>query len=171
MCRPKPGVCSRSISPSCWKSGPGTVATELGAQRRDWFRVANGRLGPAPTEPSPASSLVLRYAGLWRDPGRSASHQIDQFLHFTGAEDARCIVTSRVGNLCHPDDPGAGRFWRACRRRGSQRLHPGGLVYASPAPSPRCEHGPGCVPDATDRAHQPPRPRLRLSPQRPPACR
>ena len=34
-----------------------------------------------------------------------ASHQIDQFLHFTGAEDAR-IVMSRVGNLAHPDDPG-----------------------------------------------------------------
>ena len=34
-----------------------------------------------------------------------ASHQIDQFLHFTGANDAR-IVVARVGNLAHPDDPG-----------------------------------------------------------------
>ncbi|GHU07533.1 oxidoreductase [Betaproteobacteria bacterium] len=33
-----------------------------------------------------------------------ASHQIDQFLHFTGADDAR-IVTSRYGNIGHPDDP------------------------------------------------------------------
>ncbi|GHU36199.1 oxidoreductase [Betaproteobacteria bacterium] len=33
-----------------------------------------------------------------------ASHQIDQFLHFTGADDAR-IVASRYGNIGHPDDP------------------------------------------------------------------
>lgn len=31
-----------------------------------------------------------------------ASHQIDQFLHFTGSQDAR-IVTSSVGNVGHPD--------------------------------------------------------------------
>ncbi len=34
-----------------------------------------------------------------------ASHQIDQFLHFAEAEDAR-IVVSRAGNLAHPQDPG-----------------------------------------------------------------
>lgn len=34
-----------------------------------------------------------------------ASHQIDQFLHFSGCDDAR-IVVSRVGNLAHPDYPG-----------------------------------------------------------------
>ena len=38
-----------------------------------------------------------------------ASHQIDQFLHFSGANDAR-IVASRVGNLGHPDDPGLQDF-------------------------------------------------------------
>jgi predicted dehydrogenase len=38
-----------------------------------------------------------------------ASHQIDQFLHFTGADDAR-IVTSRYGNIGHPDDPGLQDF-------------------------------------------------------------
>lgn len=34
-----------------------------------------------------------------------ASHQIDQFLHFTGNADAR-IVVARVGNLAHPQFPG-----------------------------------------------------------------
>lgn len=34
-----------------------------------------------------------------------ASHQIDQFLHFTHSDDAR-IVVSRVGNVAHPDEPG-----------------------------------------------------------------
>jgi predicted dehydrogenase len=34
-----------------------------------------------------------------------ASHQIDQFLFFTGSRDAR-IVTSAVGNVGHPDLPG-----------------------------------------------------------------
>lgn len=33
-----------------------------------------------------------------------ASHQIDQFLHFAQADDAR-IVTSRYGNIGHPEDP------------------------------------------------------------------
>ena len=34
-----------------------------------------------------------------------ASHQIDQFLHFTGSRDAR-VVASSVGNVGHPDLPG-----------------------------------------------------------------
>jgi predicted dehydrogenase len=34
-----------------------------------------------------------------------ASHQIDQFLFFTGSTDAR-IVAARAGNVGHPDDPG-----------------------------------------------------------------
>jgi predicted dehydrogenase len=38
-----------------------------------------------------------------------ASHQIDQFLHFTGAADAE-IVMARYGNLAHPDDPGLQDF-------------------------------------------------------------
>lgn len=38
-----------------------------------------------------------------------ASHQIDQFLHFTGADDA-VIVASRIGNLGHPEDPGLQDF-------------------------------------------------------------
>jgi predicted dehydrogenase len=34
-----------------------------------------------------------------------ASHQFDQFLHFTGATDAR-IVMARATNIAHPGDPG-----------------------------------------------------------------
>lgn len=46
------------------------------------------------------------YGGILAD---IASHQIDQFLHFTGADDAT-IVKSRVGNLGHPQDPGLEDF-------------------------------------------------------------
>jgi predicted dehydrogenase len=42
-----------------------------------------------------------QYGGILTD---IASHQIEQFLHFTGADDAR-IVLSRVGNLGHPEHP------------------------------------------------------------------
>ncbi|MEO8410368.1 MAG: Gfo/Idh/MocA family oxidoreductase [Propionivibrio sp.] len=38
-----------------------------------------------------------------------ASHQIDQFLHFTGSGDAT-IVKSRIANLAHPDLPGLQDF-------------------------------------------------------------
>lgn len=38
-----------------------------------------------------------------------ASHQIDQFLHFTASSDAR-IVSARVGNIGHPDLPGLQDF-------------------------------------------------------------
>ncbi|UXU85826.1 Gfo/Idh/MocA family protein [Burkholderia sp. S-53] len=38
-----------------------------------------------------------------------ASHQIDQFLHFTGSTDAE-IIAARYGNLAHPDAPGLHDF-------------------------------------------------------------
>ena len=38
-----------------------------------------------------------------------ASHQIEQFLHFTNSQDAQ-IVLSRIGNLHHPEDPGLQDF-------------------------------------------------------------
>lgn len=44
---------------------------------------------------------VAAYGGILAD---IASHQIDQFLHFTGSDDAR-IVTSAAGNVGHPDLP------------------------------------------------------------------
>jgi predicted dehydrogenase len=42
-----------------------------------------------------------RYGGILADIG---SHQIDQFLVFTGATDAE-VVHARVGNVAHPDRP------------------------------------------------------------------
>lgn len=46
------------------------------------------------------------YGGILTD---IASHQIDQFLHFTGAGDAD-ILLARYGNLGHPHDPGLQDF-------------------------------------------------------------
>ena len=42
-----------------------------------------------------------RYGGILADIG---SHQIDQFLMFTGATDAR-VAYARADNVAHPDDP------------------------------------------------------------------
>jgi predicted dehydrogenase len=47
-----------------------------------------------------------------------ASHQIDQFMHFTGSPDAR-IVNARYGNLAHPDDPGLQDFGEILLSHGS----------------------------------------------------
>ncbi len=47
-----------------------------------------------------------RYGGILCD---IASHQMDQFLHFTGARDAR-VVASRVANHAHPQFPGLEDF-------------------------------------------------------------
>lgn len=47
-----------------------------------------------------------RYGGILTD---LASHQIDQFLIFTGSEDAE-IVASSVGNFANPGDPGLQDF-------------------------------------------------------------
>ena len=47
-----------------------------------------------------------RYGGILCD---IASHQVDQFLHFTGSTDAE-IVASAVGNFANPGDPGLEDF-------------------------------------------------------------
>jgi predicted dehydrogenase len=47
-----------------------------------------------------------RYGGILCD---IASHQVDQFLHFTGSSDAE-IVASAVGNFANRDDPGLEDF-------------------------------------------------------------
>ena len=47
-----------------------------------------------------------RYGGILCD---IASHQVDQFLHFTGSTDAE-VVASAVGNFANPDDPGLEDF-------------------------------------------------------------
>ncbi len=55
-----------------------------------------------------------RYGGILADIG---THQIDQFLAFTGATDAR-IETARVANLANPDEPGLQDFGEALLRAG-----------------------------------------------------
>lgn len=63
-----------------------------------------------------------RYGGILVD---IASHQIDQFLHFTAADDAEVTFAS-VGNLANPGDPGMQDFGQiALRAKGGQ----GGLGY------------------------------------------
>jgi predicted dehydrogenase len=58
-----------------------------------------------------------RYGGILCD---IASHQIDQFLYFTGSSDAQ-VVSSAVGNLANPSDPGLEDFGELLLRsdRGS----------------------------------------------------
>ena len=47
-----------------------------------------------------------QYGGILCD---IASHQIDQFLHFTGSSEAR-IASAAVGNFANPDEPGLQDF-------------------------------------------------------------
>lgn len=47
-----------------------------------------------------------RYGGILTD---IASHQIDQFLFFTGSTDAE-VISASVGNFANPDDPGLQDF-------------------------------------------------------------
>jgi predicted dehydrogenase len=55
------------------------------------------------------------YGGILNDIG---SHQIDQFLFFTGSTDAEIIV-ARAGNLAHPEDPGFEDFGEIVLAAGS----------------------------------------------------
>ena len=63
-----------------------------------------------------------------------ASHQIDQFLWFTGAETAE-VVSSTVANYTHPDSPRMQDFGEATLRSDERpRLRPRRLVHpAGPA--------------------------------------
>ena len=58
-----------------------------------------------------------RYGGILCD---IASHQVDQFLFFTGSTDAE-VVAAAVGNFANPDDPGLEDFgeMHAPRRRSA----------------------------------------------------
>lgn len=47
-----------------------------------------------------------KYGGILTDIG---SHQLEQMLFYTGAKDAKCL-SSRVGNLNHPEHPGLEDF-------------------------------------------------------------
>jgi predicted dehydrogenase len=68
-------------------------------------------LGAGPHRADPSSRPAwffdkARYGGILCDIG---SHQVEQFLHFTGADDAR-ITCSRVGNYANPQYPGLEDF-------------------------------------------------------------
>lgn len=55
-----------------------------------------------------------QYGGILAD---IASHQIDQFLHFTGSTDAE-ITLARAGNYANPDDPGLQDFGQIVLQHG-----------------------------------------------------
>ena len=69
-------------------SGFGPHRIGAPATRPDWFWVKE------------------KYGGILCDIG---SHQIEQYLHFAGEEDAT-VTLSRVGNYNHPDHPGLDDF-------------------------------------------------------------
>ena len=50
-----------------------------------------------------------RYGGILCDIG---SHQVEQFLFYTGAKDAK-VVSSQIANYAHPDQPGLDDFGEA----------------------------------------------------------
>jgi predicted dehydrogenase len=81
-----------------------TVATDLIREGRIGKVVQTVGLGPhrlnAPTRPDWFFDNRL-YGGILADIG---THQIDQFMHFTGSTDAR-IAHSAVGNFANPDRP------------------------------------------------------------------
>ncbi len=80
-------------------------------------------LGPhrinAPTRPA-WFFVRERYGGILAD---IASHQIDQFLYFTGSTEAE-VVASQVGNVAHPETPELEDFGDVVLRGN------GGLGYA-----------------------------------------
>lgn len=84
---------------------PATVrASQLVAQGAIGRVVQTVGLGPhrinAPSRP-PWYFQRARYGGILCDIG---SHQMDQFLHFTGARNAR-VVAARIANHAHPQWP------------------------------------------------------------------
>lgn len=86
-----------------------TRAAELVAEGAIGRVVQTVGLGPHRLNRATRSDWFFdpdRYGGILCD---IASHQIDQFLYFTGSEDAE-IVASSVGNFANPDDPGLEDF-------------------------------------------------------------
>lgn len=82
-----------------------TIATRLVREGAIGRVVQTVGLGPhrlnAPTRPDWFFDASV-YGGILVD---IASHQIEQFLHFTGSEDAEISMAS-VGNYANPDHPG-----------------------------------------------------------------
>ena len=108
-----------------------TVAgRRAGEGGRDRPRDPDHRARAAPDEPGHAAGLVLRRARVGGILCDIASHQVDQFLFFTGSTRAE-VVASQVGNVHHPDHPGFEDFGDVdVARRRRHRLHPRRLVHA-----------------------------------------
>lgn len=86
-----------------------TKATELVAAGAIGRVVHTAGLGPHRLNRSTRPDWFFeraRYGGILVD---IASHQIDQFLHFTGATQAQ-VTNAFVANYAHPDDPGLQDF-------------------------------------------------------------
>lgn len=80
-------------------------ASELVAQGAIGRVVHSVGLGPHRLNPGQRPAWFFereRYGGILTD---LASHQVEQFLHFTGATAAR-VAYSRVANVAHPEHPG-----------------------------------------------------------------
>ena len=97
-----------------------TRATELVAAGEIGTVVQTLGMGPhrlnAPTRP-PWFFEREHYGGILAD---IASHQIDQFLHFTGSTDAEITLAS-ADNVAHPDTPGLQDFGEVALRSGKAR--------------------------------------------------
>ncbi|MBF9035571.1 Gfo/Idh/MocA family oxidoreductase [Rhodobacterales bacterium HKCCE2091] len=95
-----------------------TRASELVAEGMIGRVVQTVGLGPhrlnAPTRPKWFFERDA-YGGILTD---IASHQIDQFLHFTGSTTAEITMAS-VGNYANPDDPGLQDFGELALRSDS----------------------------------------------------
>ena len=86
-----------------------TRAAELVAQGAIGLVVQTVGLGPHRLNRATRPDWFFdraAYGGILTD---IASHQIDQFLFFTGAKDAQITLAS-VANIAHPDDPGLQDF-------------------------------------------------------------
>ena len=81
-------------------------------------RSASGRTRSATTRAPTGSGSRERTGGILCDIG---SHQVEQFLFFTGAEKAE-VVASHVANFDHPDNAGVRGFRRrSCSRPTTRR--------------------------------------------------
>ena len=126
----RPAASTRSATASASRIGPRCAPASWSRQAPIGRSDPDHRPGPAP----PAARLRrpawfferARYGGILTDIG---SHQVDQFLFFTGSTSAE-VVASQVANFAHPQYPGARGLRRhAAARRPRHRLRPRRLVH------------------------------------------
>ena len=88
---------------------PVTRAGDLSAEGRIGQGGQTVGLGPHRLNRSTRPDWFFDEASYGGILGDIASHQVDQFLFFTGSTDAE-IVTSSIGNFANPQDPGLQDF-------------------------------------------------------------